>query len=177
MKPELQAKFLQHLNRKKDDQGFTLIELLVVIIIIGILAAIALPTFLNQTAKGKQSEAKNTLSAINKAQVAFRTEAQSFAASIASLSLGLPTQTNNYIYNVASGIDTATVTGQARDTSLKAYSGGSTRYIDANSNSAIASILCEAKSPGTGAPVAPTLTSTSTTVGGASDCVGTYKEL
>ncbi len=177
MKPELQAKFLQHLNRKQSDKGFTLIELLVVIIIIGILAAIALPTFLNQTAKGKQSEAKNTLSAINKAQVAFRTEAQSFAADIASLSLGLPTQTNNYTYVVASGVDTATVTGQARDTSLKAYSGGNTRYIDANSNSAIGSFLCEANSPGTVAPVAPSLTSTSTTVAGAGACPGTYKTL
>ncbi|ACK68728.1 pilin polypeptide [Gloeothece citriformis PCC 7424] len=66
-------KLLNHLN-KKNNKGFTLIELLVVVIIIGVLAAIALPNLLGQVAKGRQSEARNNLGSINRAQQTFRLE-------------------------------------------------------------------------------------------------------
>ena len=68
------AKLLQNLRNKKGNKGFTLIELLVVVIIIGVLAAVALPNLLGQVAKGRQAEAKNNLGAINRTQQAYRLE-------------------------------------------------------------------------------------------------------
>ena len=125
MKTELKAKFLQHLTQKKKDEGFTLIELLVVIIIIGILSAIALPSFLNQAAKAKQSEAKQFVGAVNRSQQAFRIENSSFADKYEKLVLGLPSVTINYSYGVTGTTDDAIVTAKALDkTSLKSFGGG-----------------------------------------------------
>ncbi|MGB3534388.1 MAG: type IV pilin-like G/H family protein [Microcoleaceae cyanobacterium] len=98
MKTEFKAKFLQHVAKRKREEGFTLIELLVVIIIIGILSAIALPSFLNQANKAKQSEAKQYLSSINKGQQASYTEFSGFKQSIDALGVGIKTQTTNYEY-------------------------------------------------------------------------------
>jgi type IV pilus assembly protein PilA len=53
------ARMRKSLDEK--EQGFTLIELLVVIIIIGILAAIAIPVFLNQRQKGFRADMKSAL--------------------------------------------------------------------------------------------------------------------
>ena len=66
--------FLAIKSQGKKARGFTLIELLVVVILLGVLAAISLPTLLGQVAKGRQAEARVALGLINRAQQGYRYE-------------------------------------------------------------------------------------------------------
>ena len=65
-------------KRAQDEKGFTLIELLVVILIIGILAAIALPAFLGQRAKGQDSSAKSDARNMVSQMESFYTEGNTY---------------------------------------------------------------------------------------------------
>jgi len=132
MKTELKAKFIQQiLSKKKDSEGFTLIELLVVIIIIGILSAIALPSFLSQSAKAKQTEAKSFVGAVNRGQQAFRMENTTFTTDIAALQIGVPATSEYYNYVIAPSTSASTTTFTAipitgETSTLRAYAGGVT---------------------------------------------------
>lgn len=157
MKTELKAKYLQHILRnKKKDEGFTLIELLVVIIIIGILSAIALPSFLNQANKAKQSEAKTIVGTMNRAQQTYLLEAGEFADKngFGNLGLGVKTQSQNYKYVISGGGSGKTVvTNQAQllntGAPIKAYVGGVIiGTVTATSETTSLAILCEATKAG-----------------------------
>jgi type IV pilus assembly protein PilA len=66
--------FHQFRDRAEDEQGFTLIELLVVILIIGILAAIAIPAFLNQRGKAYDAAAKSQVKTMQTAMETYATD-------------------------------------------------------------------------------------------------------
>ena len=159
MKTEFKAKFLQHVAKKRKEEGFTLIELLVVIIIIGILSAIALPSFLNQANKAKQSEAKQYISSINKGQQAYYAENTDFVETdISALNLGIKTQTSNYIYALDDTLATKGALASAGpiNEALEGYWGG-VGLIGEQGAKTTTSVICggkaaSAKNPPAGKP-------------------------
>jgi len=69
---------------RNNQKGFTLIELMIVVAIIGILAAIAIPNFLNYQLKAKTAEAKTNIGAIRTSQEAYKAENDAYQVCTAS---------------------------------------------------------------------------------------------
>ena len=109
--------------RMQDEKGFTLIELLVVILIIGILAAIALPAFLNQRAKAQDSTAKSDVRTAQTAMETWYTDNQTYVGATGGTTGTLvdiePALKNANILNVP----TATATGYTINTKSKSADG------------------------------------------------------
>jgi hypothetical protein len=82
------------------------------------LSAIALPSFTNQANKAKQSEAKQYVGSMNRAQQAVFAEKTSFASKIPDLSLGIKSETDNYKYQIIQKLNDSVVVAVAEPKNL-----------------------------------------------------------
>jgi type IV pilus assembly protein PilA len=96
-------------SQEEREGGFTLIELLVVIIIIGILAAIAIPVFLNQRKKAVDASMKSDLNTIATEEETYYTDNQAYvavAASTGTMTVGADTVHLSPGNTVTASVDT-----------------------------------------------------------------------
>jgi prepilin-type N-terminal cleavage/methylation domain-containing protein len=112
----------------RSNKGFTLIELMIVVVIIGILAALAIPRFMASTTKSKQSEAKQILKQIYVMERAYRQEFDTYwgngitadAANPDNFArIGVQIGPNaRYTYSLVAGANTFTATADAPNPGL-----------------------------------------------------------
>lgn len=114
----------QRFHAMKEDRegGFTLIELLVVILIIAILAAIAIPVFLNQRKKGWAAQAQSAVKNMATAEESYLTSNPSYTTSVASL------QSEGFTFS-ATDVTPSVVSASATEYCLKAVSAHDTSIV------------------------------------------------
>jgi type IV pilus assembly protein PilE len=94
---------------KRNSKGFTLIELMIVVVIIGILAALAIPRFMKASAKSKTSEAQLLLKQIYTMERSYKQQYDTYSADLAAIGVVIPGNAN-YDYTIVADATSFTAT-------------------------------------------------------------------
>lgn len=87
--------------------GFTLIELMITVAVVGILAAVAYPSYFSYLQKGRRADAQAYLLNIAQKQQQYFTDSRSFSSDIASLNETTPNSVSSY-YTITISVPTST---------------------------------------------------------------------
>ena len=118
-------------SMKEKDQGFTLIELLVVIVIIGILAAVAIPIFLNQRQKGVDAGVQSDLKQLATIEETYYTDNQSYTSSSSVITTTLNfKRTGTNVLEVFTNADGYCLSGSNTKGSRAGGTGGTFYWYD-----------------------------------------------
>lgn len=130
-------------------KGFTLIELLVVLVMAGILAAIALPMFLNRANAAKQTEAQIALNTINRAQQAYYLQHSKFADAIEKLEISFHHSNYGYRIQLEEQADKPIAAHYAtpRINSVRSYVSTTTIVQDQVGGLHVETVICESEQP------------------------------
>jgi type IV pilus assembly protein PilA len=161
---------------KKKQQGFPLVGCLTTFLVLGMLGALTLRNLTSCTNKAKQSEPKQNVGALNRAQQAYFLENGKFSDSLSELGVGIKTETENYSYRIISPPknrlfqklhgtvfppslkDAAIIIAQSKNPKNKSYVGINWTIPGDVSTSEVLSIgiVCESEKPTTTISTVPT---------------------
>ena len=128
-------------TRATDESGFTLIELLVVVLIIGILAAIAIPSFLSQRQKAQDAEAKTDARTAQTAEETYFTNENTYTNDISATGLA-------GVEKTLTGSTLTSATGSATTFSVIATSKSGTTFTVSRAADGKVSRLCSNRGEG-----------------------------
>jgi len=155
LRPSLPA---SPVSRALGARGFTLVEIMLALVVMGVLAAVALPAYQQAVQKSRRSDAIAMLTAVQQAQERWRANRTGYAANLSDLGFSSGQSPKGYyeiaLSNVAMSTYTVTATpissgAQAKDSVCAklgiAVSGGQVSYTSADSASQATSSKCWAQ--------------------------------
>jgi type IV pilus assembly protein PilA len=130
----------------RGERGFTLIELMVVVAMLGVLATVAIPGFLNQAARSKQARALKYVGMVNRAQQAFFVEHSRFATSTDELGFANDNAPPEYTYTMTAGgggLEITSTQATPINPALRGYAGVVFATVDPSGLARVGTAICQ----------------------------------